>query len=240
MGGAAPRTSVIGTVFTTNESPPDSVIPFHHEMAQVANYPKRLFFFCDVPPTQGGETPLCRSDIAYSRICQEFPEFCAKLEQDGVIYTRTMPQKDDKDSPIGRGWESTYQTTDKNLVDRTCKEMDIQCEWLENGDLKTITQPLAAVKVHPITKKKVWFNSVIAAYVGWRDSRNDPTQAVKFGDGTLMSGKVIDRCLEIMNEICVDIPWQKCDMFLIDNEAVLHARRTFQPPRKIYAALTQL
>lgn len=37
VGGAAPRTNVVGRVFTANESPPDQKIPFHHEMAQVYN-----------------------------------------------------------------------------------------------------------------------------------------------------------------------------------------------------------
>ena len=35
VGGAAPRTNIVGRVFTANESPPDQKIPFHHEMAQV-------------------------------------------------------------------------------------------------------------------------------------------------------------------------------------------------------------
>ena len=35
VGGAAPRTNVVGRVFTANEAPPDQKIPFHHEMAQV-------------------------------------------------------------------------------------------------------------------------------------------------------------------------------------------------------------
>jgi hypothetical protein len=34
--GAAPRTNVVGRVFTANESPPDQkTMPLHHEMAQV-------------------------------------------------------------------------------------------------------------------------------------------------------------------------------------------------------------
>lgn len=37
VGGAAPRTNVVGRVFTANESPPDQKIPFHHEMAQLQN-----------------------------------------------------------------------------------------------------------------------------------------------------------------------------------------------------------
>lgn len=41
VGGAAPRSSVVGRVFTSNESPPDQKIPFHHEMAQVlSNFSK--------------------------------------------------------------------------------------------------------------------------------------------------------------------------------------------------------
>lgn len=43
VGGAAPRTNVVGRVFTANESPPDQKIPFHHEMAQV--YSHLLFPF---------------------------------------------------------------------------------------------------------------------------------------------------------------------------------------------------
>ena len=43
VGGAAPRTDVVGRVFTANESPPDQKIPFHHEMAQVSrNQPPAL------------------------------------------------------------------------------------------------------------------------------------------------------------------------------------------------------
>jgi hypothetical protein len=42
VGGAAPRSSVVGRVFTSNESPPDQKIPFHHEMAQVLSNLSKL------------------------------------------------------------------------------------------------------------------------------------------------------------------------------------------------------
>lgn len=44
VGGAAPRTNVVGRVFTSNESPPDQKIPFHHEMAQVCSVIYSLIF----------------------------------------------------------------------------------------------------------------------------------------------------------------------------------------------------
>nr|POE81889.1 clavaminate synthase-like protein [Quercus suber] len=40
VGGAAPRSNVVGRVFTTNDSPPDQKVPFHHEMAQGESGPK--------------------------------------------------------------------------------------------------------------------------------------------------------------------------------------------------------
>ena len=33
-------------VLTTNESPPESPIPFHHELAQTPNPPSHISFFC--------------------------------------------------------------------------------------------------------------------------------------------------------------------------------------------------
>jgi len=45
IGGAAPRTELVpGVVFTANEAPPDSIIPFHHELAQAPNPPQYIFF----------------------------------------------------------------------------------------------------------------------------------------------------------------------------------------------------
>jgi hypothetical protein len=53
VGGAAVRHTVYKDVHTTNESPPDRIIPFHHEMAQVPLYPECLFFYCNQAPPKG-------------------------------------------------------------------------------------------------------------------------------------------------------------------------------------------
>ncbi|KAF8027601.1 hypothetical protein BT93_E0494 [Corymbia citriodora subsp. variegata] len=88
VGGAAPRTNVVGRVFTANESPPDQKIPFHHEMAQVPEFPSKLFFFCEVEPGSGGETPIVLSHVIYERMREKYPEFVQQLEEHGLIYTR--------------------------------------------------------------------------------------------------------------------------------------------------------
>jgi hypothetical protein len=80
VGGAAVRYPIYKDIHTTNESPPNQPIPFHHEMAQVPLYPLTLFFHCDVI-TKGGETPILRSDVLYNRVNETFPEFTKKLEE---------------------------------------------------------------------------------------------------------------------------------------------------------------
>ncbi|XP_047958858.1 clavaminate synthase-like protein At3g21360 [Salvia hispanica] len=237
VGGAAPRTNVVGRVFTANESPPDQKIPFHHEMAQVPKYPTKLFFFCETEPVSGGETPIVPSHVVYERMKEKHPEFVDKLEKHGVIYTRVLGEDDDPSSPIGRGWKSTFLTADKAIAEERAAKLNMKVEWTEDG-AKTIMGPIPAIKEDETRQqRKTWFNSMVAAYTGWEDKRNDPKKAVTFGNGDPLPDHIIYDCLRILEEESVAIPWQKGDVLLIDNLAVLHARKPFTPPRRILASL---
>ena len=87
--------------------------------------------------------------------------------------------------------------------------------------------------------KKSWFNSIVAAYTGWSDKRNDGKRAVTFADGEIMNEEDIHKCAAILDESSVSFTWQQGDVLLIDNRQVLHARKSFEPPRRILAALFQ-
>uniref|UniRef100_A0A0D9UXR1 TauD/TfdA-like domain-containing protein n=1 Tax=Leersia perrieri TaxID=77586 RepID=A0A0D9UXR1_9ORYZ len=237
VGGAAPRSNVVGRVFTANESPPDQKIPFHHEMAQVPTFPSKLFFFCEVEPKSGGETPIVLSHYVYKRMKEKYPEFVEKLENDGLIYTRVLGEGDDPSSPIGRGWQSTFLTKDRNVAEERAAKLGMKLEWTDDGGVKTIMGPIPAIKWDESRGRKIWFNSMVAAYTGWKDARNDPVKAVTFGDGSPLPADIIAGCGEILEEECVAVPWQQGDILVIDNWAVLHSRRSFVPPRRILASL---
>ncbi|KAL8458381.1 hypothetical protein ACS0TY_036051 [Phlomoides rotata] len=236
VGGAAPRTNVVGRVFTANESPPDQKIPFHHEMAQVPEYPTKLFFFCEVEPASGGETPIVLSHVVYERMKDKYPDFVDKLEKHGVLYKRVLGEEDDPSSPIGRGWKSTFLTTHKSVAEERAAKLNMKLEWTDNG-VKSIMGPIPAIKFDESRQRKIWFNSMVAAYTGWEDKRNDPKKAVTFGDGNPLPDHIIHDCLKILEDESIAIPWQKGDVLLIDNLAVLHSRKTFTPPRRILASL---
>ena len=89
IGGAAPRTAVVGSgdkpiVFTTNESPPSEPIPFHHELGQVENPPSYICFFCERPALEGGETPVLYSPAVVDFVKREFSGVYEKLAAVGV------------------------------------------------------------------------------------------------------------------------------------------------------------
>jgi hypothetical protein len=89
-------------VFTANEAPPSVTIYLHHEMAQTPIYPSRLFFWCEQPAETGGATPVCRSDILWSRLAHDEPEFANDCRAKGLKYSNVMPSANDVTSGMGR------------------------------------------------------------------------------------------------------------------------------------------
>lgn len=84
---------------------------------QVPEFPAKLFFYCEVEPRSGGETPIVLSHVVYERVKEKYPEFVERLEEQGLIYTRVLGEDDDPSSPIGRGWKSTFLTHDKSIAE---------------------------------------------------------------------------------------------------------------------------
>ncbi len=240
VGGAAPRNEVVkGRVLTTNESPPSEPIPFHHEMSQVPNPPAYVMFYCDMPPETGGQTPIVLSNRVYKRFRGISEAFANRLEDTGVRYVRVMPGQDDDTSPIGRSWRSTFLVQEPTEAEERMRELGMEWRWLDNDELYTITKALPAIRTDPRSGRKTFFNSVVAAYTGWVDSRNDPTQSVRCGDDSPVDGDVLLQTAEAMKEECVAFEWKKGDVLLIDNALVMHSRRPFAGPRRILASIAQ-
>lgn len=124
IGGAAPRTIIPvkagqDIIFTANESPADQPIPFHHELAQTANPPQYVFFYCQAPPTTGtGQTPLIDSTLVYRFVKENHPEYLKALKEHGVRYSRTLPAADDPSSPIGRSYQNTWNVSSPEELDK--------------------------------------------------------------------------------------------------------------------------
>jgi hypothetical protein len=223
-------------VFSANEAPPEVTIFLHHEMAQTPIYPSKLFFFCQTAPDKGGATPICRSDILWDRLTEQLPDFASTCRNKGLKYSLTMAGESDEASGMGRSWQSTFSAESREAAETRMKELGYSWQWQENGDLRAITPVLPAVRDLGDGRSS-FFNQLIAAFNGWKDTRNDPSKAITFGDGTPLNPDDVAKASKLANEVTFDIPWQDGDLALVDNYTAMHGRRTFSGTRKVLASL---
>jgi alpha-ketoglutarate-dependent taurine dioxygenase len=223
-------------VFTANEAPRSATIFLHHEMAQTPIYPSKLFFFCQQPAEQGGATPLCRSDVLWQRLVEHCPEFARNCLEKGLRYTTVMPSENDPTSGMGRSWQSTLRAQTRQQAEARLKGLGYHWEWLDDGCLRATTPVLPATR-ELSDGRRSFFNQLIAAYRGWKDSRNDPSKSIAYGDGTPLDGAAAMIAAELADELSFDLAWQRGDVALLDNYVTMHGRRTFTGARNVLASL---
>ncbi len=223
-------------VFSANEAPPEVTIFLHHEMAQTPIYPSKLFFFCQAAPDEGGATPICRSDILWERLHEQQCDFAETCRDKGLKYSLTMAGEADKKSGMGRSWQSTFSVESREAAEARMADLGYTWEWLEDGDLRATTPTLPAVRDLGDGRGS-FYNQLIAAFKGWKDTRNDPSKAITFGDGTSLDPADVEKASVLADEVTFDISWQPGDLALVDNYTAMHGRRTFKGIRKVLASL---
>lgn len=227
----AVRINYTERVFTANEAPKDVEIYLHHEMAQTPISPEKLFFFCKTAALQGGATPLCRSDQLYAALRKSEPKLADKFNSLGLRYTTTMPAADDHESGQGRSWSSTLSADTVQQAEQKLRVLGYSWNWREDGSLQAITPVLPAV----LTLNNgvdVFYNQLIAAYLGWNGVKENPSSAIKFGDGSAIPATILETIVELSKEFTFDLNWQDGDVALIDNKMTMHGRRPFSGDRK--------
>lgn len=227
----AVRINFTERVFTANEAPKDVEIYLHHEMAQTPVSPDKLFFFCKEAAQSGGATPLCRSDQLFSKLKRIEPALAEQFKSKGLKYTTTMPAEDDHDSGQGRSWRSTLSAETVEHAENKLKQLGYSWEWTSNGSLKAITPILPGVRTLN-NGTDVFYNQLIAAYMGWQGVKEDPSSAITFGDGSLIPVSILETVVELANEFTYDLNWRDGDVALVDNKMTMHGRRPFTGDKK--------
>lgn len=226
----AVRINFTERVFTANEAPKEVEIYLHHEMAQTPISPDKLFFFCNSAADQGGATPICRSDQLYKALESEYPALAKDFEEKGLKYTTHMPAIDDINSGQGRSWASTLSVQSTDEAEAKLAELGYIWQWQDDGSLKAITPVLPAVL--NLGGMKVFYNQLVAAYMGWKGVRENPSSALTFGDDSSISKEALERIAELSKDFTFDLQWQDGDVALLDNKITMHGRRPYSGERK--------
>lgn len=237
-GGTSPRSRVTDGVYTSTEYPKHLEIPLHNEMSYSARWPERLYFFCAEEPQSGGETPIADS----RRILAAMPpEIVDEFERRQVMYVRNLAAAG---SPYN-AWSKAFETSDREAVEAHCRELDIQLEWRPNGGLR-IHEIRPALRVHPVTGERVWFNQVhlfhasntpTASEVSARVEAGLP-MAAYYGDGGRIDNATLATVREVMRAERRTFRWQRGDLLVVDNLLAAHGRSPFDGPRRILVAMS--
>jgi alpha-ketoglutarate-dependent taurine dioxygenase len=231
---ASPRTHVSGNIYTATEySPTQSIFP-HNESSYHLNWPTRLFFFCVVPASEGGETPIGDTRKIYQRLSPQLRERFIKKQ---VKYVRNYGVE------FGLHWSVAFQTIDKRVVEDYCREHDLRYEWRGGDQLRTEAIRPAALQ-HPRTGECAWFNHATFFHYSTLDplmreamlnelgEENLPNNTY-YGDGTPFEPEVLEELRAAYRAETISFPWQTGDVLMLDNVLASHSRTPYTGARKV-------
>lgn len=241
IGGDSPRTKISGKVYTSTEFPEDYRISPHNELSYAPHWPRRIFFYCDVPPREGGETPLvdCREVLGALE-----PEIRERFVGKKVRYVNNLHGG----YGIGRSWQATFETEDKERLSDYLSSGGVDFRWTEDDALR-IVQINEAVLSHPQTGERVWFNQAEQWHPSTIDEKTrealkdlgfqdeELPRYASFGDGSPLDPGELEHIRALMSERSVSFPWRKGDFLALDNLLVAHGRNPYHGPRRILVAM---
>jgi hypothetical protein len=252
--GIAPRKNFGDGVYLSTTIEKRCEIPQHHEMSYFRKWPEKIFFYCEMPSDSGGETTVASTRRFMKKIDKNIINSFEKKE---VLYLRNYIEG------INSNWKDSFETDKKNEVEKICKSLNMNFEWLGNENLRTknIAQGIA---IHPITKEKLWHNHahVYNMFCGNYGQLTPTLRMTKtaytneilekmmnlshenlpantyYGDGEIFESDIIEEIFNIFNEEKVGFIWNKGDFMLLDNMLAFHGRNPYEgDQRKILTIL---
>ena len=241
VDGNSPRTKLSAGVYTSTEYPKEFPISLHSELSYSGKWPQKIFFYCKTPPAEGGETPIVDCRLILRKLD---PQLVSDFETHGVKYTRCLSGK----KGIGKTWMDTFETSDRDVVEKYCRDSDIKFFW--DGDMLCLTQHGPGIAKHPITGEKVWFNQANQFHPSnlpddickmlsllHANKKHRYPQYAAYGNDEDIPVSYLREVTDIHFQNALKFPWHQGDILMLDNMLMAHGRMPFTGERKVYVSM---
>jgi alpha-ketoglutarate-dependent taurine dioxygenase len=240
---SSPRSRVTsGNIYTSTDYPASQSIFVHNENSYKRRFNLKIFFFCETPSIQGGETPIADCRNVYQRIS---PEVRNRFSEKDWMYVRNYGDG------FGLDWQTAFQTIDKKAVAEHCARNGIEVVWTGDDRLRTYAVLPAVIK-HPHTGELVWFNHATFFHIstlepslreglltGFEKEADLPTNTY-YGDGSAIEPETLDELREAYRQETVSFAWRQGDILMLDNILAAHGRAPYEGVRRILVGMTEL
>ncbi len=235
---SSPRTRVGTDVYTSTEYPASQTIPPHNENSYANQFPLHIAFYCRMPASQGGETPLvdCR------RVLGGLSEATvAHFRERQLLYVRNYHPG------LGLAWSEVFGVQTRAEVEECCHRSGYRFEWSGEGVLRT-WRGAPAIVLHPSTREPVWFNHAAFFHVTslpdevsfgllQRFAPQELPNHVFYGDGEPISAETMAEVRAAYRSAMQVVAWQAEDLLLLDNILTAHARMPYREPRSVLVSM---
>ncbi|MFY9622109.1 MAG: TauD/TfdA family dioxygenase [Pyrinomonadaceae bacterium] len=240
---SSPRSRVTSSnIYTSTDYPASQSIFVHNENSYKRNFNLKIFFFCETPPIQGGETPIADCRNVYQRISAQVRH---RFIEKQWMYVRNYGDG------FGLDWQTAFQTTDKKVVEENGHRNGIKMQWTGDSRLRTCAVLPAVIK-HPYTGETVWFNHATFFHIstlelslregllaGFEKEADLPTNTY-YGDGSPIEPETLAELRAAYRQETRSFPWQQGDILMLDNILAAHGRAPYQGARRILVGMTEL